>query len=69
MNRPGFRPPAEANSLILQVDQGCPHNRCAFCGMYRGVPYDHIFEHRSGEFLECHCNRTVSPRLALSCWR
>lgn len=38
-NNPLFRPPAEADSLILQVDQGCPYNRCTFCGMYRNVSY------------------------------
>lgn len=39
INNPLFRPPAEADSLILQVDQGCPYNRCTFCGMYRGLRY------------------------------
>ncbi|MCX7008145.1 MAG: radical SAM protein [Kiritimatiellaeota bacterium] len=38
-NNPLFRPPSEAESLILQVDQGCPYNHCTFCGMYRGVKY------------------------------
>jgi radical SAM superfamily enzyme YgiQ (UPF0313 family) len=34
-----IRPPSEAHSIILQVSVGCSHNKCTFCGAYKGVRF------------------------------
>jgi radical SAM superfamily enzyme YgiQ (UPF0313 family) len=37
--QPLYRPPSEANNLILQVTIGCRFNQCSFCSMYKSKEY------------------------------
>ncbi len=37
---PPFRPPSEAESLLLRVTRGCPWNRCTFCSMYKSLRFE-----------------------------
>ena len=37
--QPLYRPPSEANNLIIQATLGCSFNQCSFCSMYRSKNY------------------------------
>jgi len=38
-DEPLFRPPSEAESLIIQATLGCSYNKCTFCSMYKSKKY------------------------------
>ncbi len=48
---PVFRPPSEAESLILPVTDGCSWNQCTFCEMYT-APQKHFRARGEDEVLE-----------------
>lgn len=55
---PLFRPPAEWQSLILQVTIGCSWNKCTFCEMYQ----DKKFRYKSLEEVEAELKHVASTK-------
>jgi radical SAM superfamily enzyme YgiQ (UPF0313 family) len=55
-----IRPPSEADSIILQVTIGCTHNKCTFCGAYKGILFaikDEAVVDADLEFAARNCRR------------
>ena len=53
-----FRPPSEANSILLQITTGCSHNKCTFCGMYKDSRFsikDDSTIYKDIDFAATHC--------------
>lgn len=34
-----YRPPVEADTVLVPITEGCTHNNCTFCNMYRDIPF------------------------------
>ena len=61
---PVFRPPSEANSLILPVTDGCSWNKCTFCEMYT-APQKKFKARKESEVLEMimRCGETFGGQV------
>jgi radical SAM superfamily enzyme YgiQ (UPF0313 family) len=55
-----IRPPSEAYSILLQATVGCSHNKCTFCGAYKGERFkikpDAVIQ-ADIDFAAQHCKR------------
>lgn len=47
-----YRPPVEANTFLIPVTEGCTHNSCTFCSMYKDIPFRMISLEEIEEFLK-----------------
>ena len=47
-----YRPPMEADTFLIPVTEGCTHNSCRFCNMYKDVPFRMLSLSYVEEFLQ-----------------
>ena len=55
-----IRPPSEAYSILLQATLGCSHNKCTFCGAFKGKRFaikDQAIWEKDLQFAEKFCKR------------
>ncbi len=60
-----IRPPSEANSLLLQVTQGCTWNKCKFCQLYRHTG----FKAYSADSIKADIDNMVYIANKIECYR
>jgi radical SAM superfamily enzyme YgiQ (UPF0313 family) len=47
-----YRPPVETNTFLLPITEGCTHNSCTFCNMYRDIPFRMLSLSEVDEYLQ-----------------
>ena len=60
---PLYRPPSEAENLIIQATLGCSFNRCTFCAMYKSKKF------RARDLSEVFADIAAAARLQLDARR
>lgn len=61
-----YRPPVEADSLLLQVTVGCAHNQCTYCNMYKDVCFRREgLKQIEGDLLEARAHYNRMERIFL----
>ena len=59
---PLYRPPSEADSLILQITNGCSWNKCAFCEMYTAPQKKFSVKKEAEVFTEIEAAAALYPQ-------
>jgi radical SAM superfamily enzyme YgiQ (UPF0313 family) len=70
-----IRPPSEAQSLLIEVFQGCNYNQCRFCGIYKGreefkiLPVEEIFDQisRARKMYDDYCGTIFLTGSDMTC--